>query len=77
MLPSGKKYMAAIIIGPIDKTGLPKIEAYLINFKSDLYGKILTIYPGKYLRPFQKFRSEAGLKRQIRRDILKIKPFLK
>jgi len=76
-LTSGKKYRAAIVIGPIDKTGLPKLEAHLIGFKGDLYGKKIILGLEKYLRPFKKFFSEQELKNQIRRDILKVKNFLR
>jgi riboflavin kinase / FMN adenylyltransferase len=67
------KIKAAIVIGPKDRKGLPKIEAHLLGFKGDLYGKKLTIYLHKYLRPFKKFKSERELKEQIQADILKVK----
>ena len=34
-----KEYRAGIVIGPIDKYNLPKIEAHLLGFKGNLYGK--------------------------------------
>ncbi len=68
-----RRLRAAIVIGPIDKTGLPKIEAHLINFKGDLYGKKIVISLEKYIRTFKKFKSEAELKRQIRKDIKSVK----
>jgi riboflavin kinase/FMN adenylyltransferase len=67
-----KSYPAGIVIGPIDKIGFPKIEAYLIGFKGNLYGKRLYILLLKYLRPFKKFKNEKELKKQIKRDIKKI-----
>ena len=71
-LPS-KKWKAGIVIGPIDHRGLPKIEAHLIGFKGNLYGKKITIILGKFIRPFKKFKSEQDLKRQISKDIKLIK----
>ena len=68
-----KNYQAAIIIGPIDRKGLPKIEVHLLKFKGNLYGKKLTVSLGKYIRPFKKFKSEAELKLQIAQDIKLIK----
>lgn len=70
----GKKqiYSAAIVIGPIDKKGLPKIEAHLINFSGNLYGKTLALNLEKYLRPFKKFKSEKQLKAQIAQDIKRV-----
>jgi riboflavin kinase / FMN adenylyltransferase len=66
-------YKAGIVIGPLDKKYLPKIEAHLIGFKGNLYGKYLNIYLYKYLRPFRKFKDEKDLKQQIARDIKQIK----
>ncbi len=60
---------AALVIGPIDKKGLPKIEAHIIGFKGNLYGKKLEIVLGKFIRPFKKFKSEDELKKQIEKDI--------
>jgi riboflavin kinase/FMN adenylyltransferase len=67
------RWKAAIVIGPIDKTGLPKIEAHLINFKGNLYGKKIILSLEKYIRPFKKFLSADVLKRQIAKDIKEIK----
>jgi FAD synthase len=66
-------YKAGIVIGPLDKHHLPKIEAHLLGFKGNLYGKYLNIYLNKYLRPFKKYRRLGDLKRQIRKDINFIK----
>ncbi len=64
-----RKSRAAIVIGPIDAKGLPKLEAHLLNFKGNLYGKNLRIYLEKYIRPFKKFKNEEELKKQIAKDI--------
>ena len=66
-------YRAAIVIGPIDKYRMPKIEAHLLNFKGNLYGKKITLTLIQYLRPFKKFTNEQSLKSQIKSDIEKIK----
>ena len=68
-----QEYVAAIVVGPIDKTGLPKIEAHLLGFKGSLYGKQLTLRLYKYIRPFKKFKTEKELKAQILQDIKIIK----
>jgi riboflavin kinase / FMN adenylyltransferase len=72
-LPSGRSHKAGIVIGPLDKRGLPKIEAHLINFHGNLYGKTITLHLKKYLRPFRPYKSELLLKQQINRDIRNIK----
>lgn len=71
-LPSGKSYRAGIVIGPRDLRGLPKIEAHLIGFAGNLYGKRLVLEVGRFLRPFRKFKDVEVLKKQIKRDIKKI-----
>ena len=68
-------YKAAIVIGPRDDKGHPKIEAYLLDFAGVLYGKRLTLTLRHYLRPFVSFRSEAALKGQIRKDLASVRRF--
>ena len=68
-----KSYIAGIVIGPVDKSGLPKIEAYLLGFKGNLYGKKIVLYLQKFVRPFKKFKSVEALKKQIKKDIKIIK----
>ncbi len=68
-----KDYPAGVIVGPLDKSGLPKLEAHLIGFKGNLYGKKITVTLQKYLRPFKKFKTEAELKMQIKKDIQRIR----
>jgi riboflavin kinase/FMN adenylyltransferase len=64
-----KEYKAGIIIGPVDDKGLPKIEAHLLNFTGDLYGKEVVLQIDKFLRKFIKFNTEAELKGQIEEDL--------
>ena len=68
-------HKAAIVIGPRDDKGHPKIEAYLLDFAGVLYGKRLTLSLQHYLRPFVSFRSEAALKGQIRKDLASVRRF--
>ncbi|MCX6757976.1 MAG: riboflavin kinase [Candidatus Nomurabacteria bacterium] len=64
-----KSYKAGIVIGPLDKKGLPKIEAYLLDFSKNIYGEKLIIELEKFIRPFKKFKIEADLINQIKKDI--------
>jgi riboflavin kinase/FMN adenylyltransferase len=66
-------FLAAIVIGPIDKKGLPKIEAHIIGFSGNLYGKKITITLKKYIIPFKKYKNIEDLKKQINKDIKNIK----
>lgn len=66
-----KYYKAGIVIGPLDNKGLPKIEAHLLNFKGNLYGKKLILNLNKFIRPYKKFKSEKELISQIGKDLKK------
>lgn len=66
-----KKYRAGIIIGPIDKKGFPKLEAHIISFKKNIYGKKITIKLNKFIRKYRKFKSEKELIIQIGKDLRK------
>ena len=66
---SGKIYKAGIVIGPLDKKGLPKIEAHLINYIGKAYGAGATFEIKKFLRKFKKFKTEKELIAQIKRDL--------
>ncbi len=60
----GKEYRAGIVIGPNDK-----IEAHLIGYSGDAYGKEVTLKINKFLRGYRKFGTEAELKKQIEKDL--------
>ncbi len=67
-----KKYKAGIIIGPLDKKKLPKIEAHLINFNKDIYGESVNLQINKFIRNFKIFKTEVALIAQIKKDLKKI-----
>ena len=60
----GREYRAGIVIGPDGK-----IEAHLIGFDGDAYGKMVTLKTNKFLRAYQKFDTEDKLIIQIKKDI--------
>ncbi|MEK7574673.1 MAG: riboflavin kinase [Patescibacteria group bacterium] len=62
----------AIVIGPLDKKKIPKIEAHILGFKGRLYGKKLTLYLYKFLRPFEIYKTEKLLIAQIKRDVKRV-----
>ena len=53
------------------------VEAHLLDFDGDLYGKEITIAFCAFLRPEQKFDSLDGLKAQITADIARVYAMLK
>ena len=60
----GKEYRAGIVIGPGEK-----VEAHLIGYSGDAYGKEVTLEIKKFLREFKKFKAEAELIKQIKEDL--------
>jgi FAD synthase len=63
---AGKTYRAAIVINPEGR-----IEAHLLGFRGDAYGKILDLNLKKILRDYIKFETEEELIAQIRKDLKK------
>ena len=69
---SGSKwYPAAISVGVKPTMGghALTVEAHLIDFSDDLYGKTIRIQFARWLRDQQKFSSVKQLQRQLARDI--------
>jgi len=67
----GQKHNAVINIGCRPSLGNRPVglEAHLLNFDGDLYGKKLSVELGKRLRDEIKFESIDALKEQIKKDI--------
>lgn len=63
-----QEYYAAIFIPENGKM----LEAHILDFEGDLYGKKIEVKVFEKLRETKKFNSEDDLKRQIREDIDKI-----
>ncbi len=67
----GQDYAAAVNIGkkPTFSGVKECLEAHILHFNRDIYGKYIKITLLEYLRPEQKFESLEALKHQINRDI--------
>jgi riboflavin kinase/FMN adenylyltransferase len=67
----GKTYPAAVSIGhlPTFGSGVFQIEAHLIGFEGDLYGRRLRLEFVDWVRDQQKFPGVEALKAQLRQDI--------
>lgn len=68
---SKKVYRAGIVLGPLDSKNLPKIEAHLIGYNGNAYGKKVLFTLKKYLREYKNFKTEEDLIKQIRKDLEK------
>lgn len=66
-----KVYKAGIVIGPLDKKGLPKLEAHLIGYNGNAYGEKAVFEINKFIRKFKNFKNEKELIAQIAKDIKK------
>ena len=67
----GKKYVCVINVGtrPTFNDDCVKIEAHIVDFSGNLYGKDITVYFNKFLRDIKKFDDLNQLKNQISKDI--------
>lgn len=70
----GQRYKALVNVGAQPTFGCVKgvVEAHLLNFKGDLYGKKVKISLEKFLREIRKFASAEELKAQLARDLRSI-----
>jgi riboflavin kinase/FMN adenylyltransferase len=70
---TGHTRQAAIVVGPLDRRGLPKLEAHILDFQGSVYGKKLTFQLVRYLRSFKKYHTEQELVEAISQDIKQVK----
>ncbi len=70
-LVDGVPHRAAISIGnnPTFGAGRITVEAYLLDFTGDLYGKVLEVAFVRWVREMYTFAGTAPLVAQIRRDV--------
>lgn len=71
---NGKKYLAIINYGARPTFDLNErlIEAHIIGYKGNLYGKNLQIYFSKFMREIEKFKSQDELVERIKKDIVRV-----
>ena len=66
----GKTYRVIVNIGQKPTFGLDyvNIEAHVLNFDGDLYGKSLKVSLTRFLRPIRKFNGVNELQEQLKQD---------
>ncbi len=67
----GREYDALVNIGykpAIAGGGGRLLEAHLLGFSGDLYGRDLAVALGEYIRPEERFTSLEALRRRIEQD---------
>jgi len=67
-LLENKSYRAGIVIGT--KETKSKVEAHLIDYTGDAYGKEVTLEVEKFIREYKNFRNEEELIKQIKADLV-------
>jgi len=67
----GRDYRVIINIGrhPTAPEGAPTVEAHLIDYSGDLYGRVISVRLVCFLRGEQKFPSLDALREQLSRDL--------
>lgn len=75
----GKLYPSITNIGikpTIGSESVPLAETYIIDYDNDLYGKSVTVYLKRFIRPERKFSGLPELKGQLSEDVRKAKDIL-
>jgi len=77
-LENGQRYPAVANVGfrPTVGSDRPTLEVHLLDFKGDLYGQRMTVFPCARLRGEVKFNDLDALKAQIERDQARARHFL-
>ncbi len=74
-----KEYQGAMYFGP-KGPGSQKaatLEIHLIGFSGNLYGKCIMFEPLRFIRPPMHFKSVDALKKQIKKDVERIRRIIK
>lgn len=72
VLPDGQRYAGVTNIGvrpTVSDAGQVTVETFLLDFRGDLYGRLIRVELLRFLRPERRFDSIGELHRQIERDI--------
>ncbi|CAM0555001.1 Bifunctional riboflavin kinase/FMN adenylyltransferase [Vreelandella titanicae] len=77
-LENGERYPAVANVGfrPTVGSERPTLEVHLLDFKGDLYGQRMTVFPCARLRGEVKFDNLEALKAQIERDQARARHYL-
>lgn len=70
-----KSYLGALYFGPrfINDEIKPILEIYIIDFEKTIYGETVEFKIGEYIREAKKFKTLESLKKQIKKDVEKIR----
>ena len=71
-----KTYAAAVSVGrrpTYYRKGTRLLEAHLLDYNGDLYGRVLQVTLHDYIRPQRRFRGTDELAAQIRDDVARVR----
>lgn len=76
---NGKRYPSAAFIGAAVTFGEQerKLETYILDYQSDLYGKTITVILLKKIRENKKFNTADELVAQIRSDVEVVRSYFR
>ena len=75
----GEHYLAVTNIGlrpTVDNEQQVTVEAHILDFNQDIYGRIVELEVHKFLRPIRKFDSLEEVQKQVKKDIEEAKKCL-
>lgn len=74
-----KIFQGVLFFGPRLTKGETKnmLEIHILDFSQNLYHKQVEFLVGKFIRGVKNFRSEEDLKKEIKKDIKKVRKLLK
>jgi riboflavin kinase / FMN adenylyltransferase len=76
IIVANEYHPCAISIGEQETFGIERaveVEAYIIGFSRNIYGKRVTLFFEKFLREQKKFKDKKALAAQIKNDVKKVK----
>lgn len=75
----GQSYVGVANVGvkpSVNGDGTRVLEVNIFDFNRDIYGQIITVELGKFVRSEEKFSSFDDLKEHIRQDVERVKSLL-
>ena len=75
----GETYLAVTNIGlrpTVDNEQQVTVEAHILDFDQDIYGRVVELEVHKFLRPIRKFGSLEEVRKQVKKDIEEAKKCL-
>lgn len=66
-----------LIYGAPDKNNRPKLEVFFLNFRQNVYHRVITVKIIRKIRPLVNFKSKKQFLKQAKKDVKETKKILK